>query len=195
MISEAEAVEGLRQVGLVEGQTHAVRAYNEASPHLILAGLIWIVGYVAMGVRPPAQWGLVWLPLMAIGLVGSFVLALRARRSNLPKAVAPMAAVASVKYAARVLWSIGTIMIFMVVTYLLFRPTTLLPYIVFPAFLLAFVYALVGSLGATRFVWIGWSVFAVTEAGLLFAPDLMAYFVAAGGGGGLLIGGLWLRRA
>ncbi len=194
MISETEAAESLKQVSAVGRRTHLAHAYSEASPHLIFAGLIWIAGYVAMGLSRPDRWALIWLPLTAVGLVGSFIIALRAQRTRVPKAVASMAGVDSVVYASRVLWGIGATMVFTVATYLLFRPTELLPYMVFPAFLLAFVYALVGSLGATRFVWIGAGVFAVTELGLLLSPDLIAYYIAAGGGGGLLLGGLWLRR-
>ena len=195
MITEYEAAESLRQSQLVEQRTNLFRAYAAASPHLLLAGAVWTVGYFGMGISRPEQWGLIWLPLTVAALLGSFVIALRGNR---PKATDPtpwIASVGAVTGASRVLWGMGAAMIFIVVTYLLFRPAELLPYIVFPAFVLAFVYALVGSMGATRFVWIGACVFAVTEVGLLIAPNLITYFIAAGGGGGLIAGGLWLRRA
>ena len=195
MISEYEAAESLRQVQSVGQRTHLLRAYGEASPHLLLAGTVWIIGYIGMAISKPEQWGLIWLPLTIIVLVGSFAIALRLGRSKAPNPAPWITSVAAVTYAARVLWGIGATMIFIVLTYLLFRPAELLPYIVFPAFLLAFVYALAGSLGATRFAWIGAGVFVLTEVGLLVAPHLIAYFIAAGGGGGLILGGFWLRRA
>jgi len=189
MIDRNEAAQALRSVDMVRSRTITAGAYSAASPHLLLAGLVWIAGYVATGLTHPTQWPLFWIPLAILCLVGSFVISVRSRRAD------PVDPAARIRYAARGLWLSAAMIVFIESTYLLFRPAELTAYFVFPALLMGLVYAVIGAFGMPRFIWIGAGIFAVTIAGLLIAPASILFWVAAAGGGGLVLGGLWLRRA
>jgi len=187
MITENEAAESLRDVERVSRRTHVASAYALASPHLILWGLVWVAGYTGTGLTAPEQWGWVWLPGIVAGSVGSAILGRRATRSGAAKASG------STNPTARSLLMALTIMLFMGSVYLVFKPTSPLPYLVFPALIMAATYALIGTFGLPRFTWIGAGVFAAVMLGYLLAPALMPFWLAAAGGGGLILGGLWMR--
>src|SRR3954467_8815452 len=78
VISSTEAAEALRDIAQTDRRRRASGAYHVASPHLILWGLIWAAGYAGSGLTAPEQWGLVWLPLILIGVVGATMLGRRA---------------------------------------------------------------------------------------------------------------------
>jgi len=188
MITEREAAESLRDVERVSRRTHVASAYAVASPHLILWGLVWVVGYAGTGLTKPESWGWVWLPCIVIGSFGSAVLGRRAARSGAAKAGG------AANQTARSLLMALIIMLFMGSVYLVFKPTSTLPYLVFPALIMALTYALIGTFGLPRFTWIGAGIFIAVMLGYLLAPALMAFWIAAAGGGGLIMGGLWMRK-
>lgn len=187
-ISERNAAEALRSVSDVQRRTLLAKGYGQASPHLALSGVIWAAGYIASGLTSPNIWPLFWVPLAFIGVLGSFALTFRAAR---PVAGDPAARVMP---AARMLWMAGASMAFIASTFLLFQPKDLVPALAFPALFLAYVYVLVGAMGASRYLWIGGGIFAVTALGLILMPNAIAFWVAAAGGGGLLAGALWMRK-
>lgn len=189
MISRSEATEALHDVERVHRRTSVSGAYAKASPHLLLAGIIWVVGYVATGLTGPPQWALIWAPLAALGALGSFVIAYTSRMPNGGNPIG------RVVHASHLLWMIATLMVFMASTFLLFQPRTPTPYLAFPALLMALVYVMVGSFGLPRFRWIGVGIFALMVVGLSVARESIAFWIAAAGGGGLILGGLWLRTA
>jgi hypothetical protein len=85
--------------------------------------------------------------------------------------------------------------IFIGAVYYLFKPTSPLPYLIFPSFVAGLAYILAGAVSRMqRFVWIGLGIFAVTLGGYVAAPQWSAIWAAAGGAG-LVLGGLWLRKA
>jgi len=186
MITENEAAESLRDVERVSRRTHVAGAYSVASPHLILWGLVWVAGYTGTGLTAPEQWGWVWLPGIVVGSIGSALLGRRAARSGATKA-------GSANPNARSLLMALITMLFMGSVYLVFKPVSPLPYLVFPALIMAVTYALIGTFGLPRFTWIGAGVFVAVMLGYLLAPALMPFWIAAAGGGGLILGGLWMR--
>jgi hypothetical protein len=188
MITENEAAESLRDVERVSRRTHVAGAYSVASPHLILWGLVWVAGYTGTGLTAPEQWGWVWLPCIVAGSIGSAMLGRRAARSGAAKSGG------SANPNFRSLLMALIIMLFMGSVYLVFKPTSMLPYLVFPAQIMALTYALVGTFGLPRFTWIGAGVFVTVMLGYLLAPALMSFWLAAAGGGGLILGGLWMRK-
>ncbi|MEO6215819.1 MAG: hypothetical protein ABIO86_07300 [Sphingomonas sp.] len=187
MITENEAAESLRDVERVSRRTHVAGAYAGASPHLVLWGLVWVAGYTGTGLTAPENWGLVWLPCIVVGMIVSTVLGRRAARSGAARADG------LANTTARSLLMSVIIMLFMGSVYLVFKPTSMLPYLVFPALIMALIYALVGTFGLPRFTWIGAGVFVLVMLGYLLAPALMSFWLAAAGGGGLILGGLWMR--
>jgi hypothetical protein len=185
MITENEAADSLRDVERVSRRTHVASAYALASPHLILWGLVWVAGYTGTGLTAPERWGWVWLPGIVAGSIGSAILGRRAVRSGTAKAGGST--------TGRSFLMALIIMLFMGSVYLVFKPTSMLPYLVFPALIMALTYARVGTFGLPRFTWIGAGVFAAVMLGYLLAPALMPFWLAAAGGGGLILGGVWMR--
>src|SRR4051794_22476688 len=77
VISSTEAAEALRDIARTDRRTRVSGAYHVASPHLILWGLIWAAGYTGSGLTPADKWGLVWAPLIVLGVVGAVMLGMR----------------------------------------------------------------------------------------------------------------------
>jgi hypothetical protein len=186
-ISAGQAAAALQEIERTELRTRVSGGYQAASPHLILWGCVWAVGYAGCGLAPPAKWGLVWLPLILLGTLGS---AWFGRRAGMARTDASHGA-----GGWRSVAMAGTIALFMGSTFFVFRVTNPLPYLVFPALVTGLVYTLAGLLAPLpRFAWIGATIFVVTLGGYVAAPALTPYWIAIAGGGGLMLGGLWLRH-
>jgi hypothetical protein len=182
-ISPGQAAAALEDIERTERRTRTARGYAAASPYLILWGLVWIVGYGGCAVLPREQWGLVWLPLILVGTLGSIWLGSRARGQSQPD---------SLGRAGMMSLCIG---IFVGAVYYVFRPVEAEPYLIFPTLIAGLVYSLAGILSRMhRFVWIAAGMFVLTMAGYVAAPQWTAIWAAAAGGGGLVLGGLWLRK-
>jgi hypothetical protein len=182
-ISRTEAASALTDIESTAGRSRLLKAYHVSGPILMTWGVIWALGYSAMGLLPPAQWGLVWLVLDVIGIVATILLA-RAGKSG-----------AKAGQGWKIGASVVTIMAFMTATYAVFQPTSVDPAIVYPGLMTGLVYAGVGIAFAPRYLWIGAAVFAASLVGYFFFHPWLAFWMAAVGGGGLLVSGLWLRRA
>jgi hypothetical protein len=190
VISSTEAAEALRDIAQTDRRTRVSGAYHVASPHLILWGLIWAAGYTACGLTPPEQWGLVWLPLIAVGVIGAFMLGMRTSAGN--KGAAAGGAGFAVGKSMILALAIG---LFIGSVYFVFQPASPLPYLVFPALITALIYVLLGALiGLPRYTAIGAIVFLVAMVGFVYAKPMLPFWIAAAGGGGLILGGLWLRK-
>jgi hypothetical protein len=189
-ISSTEAAEALRDIAQTDRRTRVSGAYHVASPHLILWGLIWAAGYTGSGLTPPEKWGLVWLPLILVGVVGAIALGMRAGAGRATGS--STAAGFSVGKSVTLALAIG---LFMGSVYFVFQPATPLPYLVFPALITALIYVLLGALlGLPRYVAIGAIMFLVTMIGFIYAKPYLPFWIAIAGGGGLVLGGLWMRR-
>jgi hypothetical protein len=182
-ISPGQAAAALEEIERTERRTRISGGYATASPHLILWGCLWAVGYAGCGLLPVERWGLIWLPLIVIGAIGSTWFGSRARGVGTG---------ASGWRSAGLAFSIA---LFIGATFFLFRTSDPRPYLVFPALVTGLVYALAGTLaGLPRFAAIGAAIAIVTLAGFVAAPAFTAFWVAIAGGGGLILGGLWLRH-
>jgi hypothetical protein len=190
VISSTEAAEALRDIAQTDRRTRVSGAYHVASPHLILWGLIWAAGYTGCGLTPPEKWGLVWLPLILLGVIGAVMLAMRGGSKTTSRA-AEGARFAIGRWA---MLSLG-IGLFIGSVYFVFQPVSPLPYLVFPALISALIYVMLGALlGLPRYTAIGAVLFAVSLAGFVYAKPYLPFWIAAAGGGGLILGGLWMRR-
>jgi hypothetical protein len=190
VISSTEAAEALRDIAQTDRRTRVSGAYHVASPHLILWGLIWVAGYTGSGLTPPEKWGLVWLPLILIGIAGAVALGMRASASG-AKAASGKPGFSPGRTATLGL-AIG---LFIGSVYFVFQPASPLAYLVFPALITALVYVLLGgALGLPRYVAIGAIIFLATMIGFIYARPFLPFWIAAAGGGGLILGGLWMRK-
>ncbi|CAN5421944.1 hypothetical protein BH10PSE3_BH10PSE3_18530 [soil metagenome] len=182
-ISKTEAASALTDIESMAGRSRLFRGYHVAGPILMVWGVIWALGYSGMGLLPSEQWGLIWLPLDAIGIVASIVLG---RRGKGRAGAAP----------AWKMWAGAlTIVAFMTATYAVFQPTSTDTLIVFPGMIAGLIYAGFGIVSAPRYLWIGTAVFIASLVGFYFFQPYLAFWMAAAGGGGLFVSGLWLRGA
>jgi hypothetical protein len=182
-ISRTEAASALTDIESTTGRSRVLKGYRIAGPILMVWGVVWILGYSAMGLLPPEQWSLPWLVLDVAGIVATVLMSRRGQGA------------AKVGTGWRIGASALAIMAFMTATYLVFKPTSVDPAIVYPGLMTGLVYAGVGIAFAPRFLWIGAAVFVASLVGFFFVHPWLAFWMAAVGGGGLIVGGLWLRRA
>jgi hypothetical protein len=186
-ISKTEAASALADIESTAGRGRLLKGYQVGGPILMVWGVVWALGYTAMGVLPPERWGLAWLVLDAIGIAASLLLGRR------PRGTAQSGAKAGQGW--KTVAGVLTILVFIAATFTVFRPTSLDPAMVFPGLVAGLVYSGVGIAFAPRYLWIGAAIFAATLIGWFFFQPWLAFWMAAVGGGGLFVGGLWLRRA
>ena len=184
-ISPGQAAAALQEVERTERRTRLSGGYAAASPHLILWGIVWAIGYGACAVVPPQDWGLVWLPLVAIGAIGSGWLGSRAKAAH----------GAGSGGVTQSLMMALVVFVFFIAADILFRPRDPLVFLVFPSLVTGLVYALIGLVARLpRFAWIGAGILVLPMAGYLATPAWTALWIALAGGGGLILGGLWLKK-
>ena len=69
-LSSSEANDALRDIRKAEQASSTTYGYRLASPHLIIWGVIWAIGYGATWLRP--GWWVVWPAIGVIGMAASF---------------------------------------------------------------------------------------------------------------------------
>jgi hypothetical protein len=182
-ISKSEAASALTDIESTAGRSRLLKGYHVAGPILMVWGVMWALGYSAMGFLPPEQWGLMWLVLDVVGVVSTILLS----RAGKGRAQAGQ----GWKIAAGVL----AILAFFAATFTLFWPVSLDAAIAYPGVVTGLIYAGIGIAFAPRYLWIGAAVFAASLVGYFFFQPWLAFWMAAVGGGALIVAGLWLRRA
>lgn len=182
-ISKSEAASALTDIESTAGRSRLLKGYHYAAPILMVWGVVWAAGYVAMGLLAPEHWGVLWLVLDVIGVGSTMLLARRDKARG----------------KAGHGWKIGAgvlvILIFYAGTFALFRPDSIDAAIAYPGLVTGLVYAGIGIAFAPRYLWIGAALFAASLIGFFFFQPWLAFWMAAAGGGSLFISGLWMRGA
>jgi hypothetical protein len=179
-LTQEEAAEALKALERTEARSAEVFNGRMMSPHLILWGLIWVVGYGTIAIRP--EWAVVWTALIPVGVIASTaigVLGSRARRGG------------------GMLFSLGILLataLFLVAVNLVTGPLSGAQTGAFIPLVVGLVYALYGlAPGMRRLFFSGIALSGLTIGGFFFLREHFALWMAAVGGGGLVAGGLWLR--
>lgn len=181
-IPHEEAADALRNIEEAQQQSAKAYHYQRFSPHLFLWGVIWILGYTANYFRPSLS--LIWVVLVAVGLIGSFLLGAR-------RASARAGASHGRKYGATAV----AIFLFITALFALLPPKSQAQVGAFFPILVALFYALIGIwTGGTRIVLLALALGALTIAGYFWLPQYFLLWMAGVGGGALILGGVWLRR-
>jgi hypothetical protein len=186
-LTRSEAAGALHDIERAQTRTAEMRGYQRAAPYLLMWGAIWALGYSLMAVRPPSDWGWIWLPLDAVGIAGSIAMGVRHNGKGM--------SLAARRSSARSMVAAFFILAFIVATYTVFAPANPAPYIVFPGLVAGLIYGVCGVLWMPRLGWIGVAIFALTLVGFFFFPASLLPWMAVVGGGGLFLGGWWLRSA
>jgi hypothetical protein len=179
-LSNNEAAETLRDISRTERRSASAYGYSTSSPHLILWGVIWAIGYGIDALHP--QWSVAWLSLVVLGSLGSFWIGWRTKPAS--------ATQADWRYAATFI----AVALFISALFAVLPPHTNVQMGAFFPILVSLFYALIGIwTKGRRMIVLGITLAALTLFGFYELPAQFALWMAAVGGGGLILGGIWLR--
>lgn len=181
-LSRTEAESALTAISKTEQTSKTAFGYEKASPHLILWGVVWMIGYGATYVRP--GWSSVWVVLAPIGSLISLWIGSRTHSRERKG------------HGARATATILAVFAFITATAFIMRPTSGAQVAAFIPMVVALFYSLFGIwTRGVRMLIAGLGVAALTLGGYFWLPHIFLLWMAVVGGGGLILGGLWLRRA
>jgi len=180
-LSSKEAAASLSQVEEASRRSSQLYFYHRSSPHLIMWGIIWIIGYGGTGLFPLYSNPL-WAVLVLIGCGGGVILG----RCSKPDGIK------SGPYAWRfaALWAV--ILFFVFATYAILQPQHGRQFAAYPALITGSVYMAVGLWSGLRYVISGMVVVALTLVGFFYIEPIFFWFAAVGGGA-MILTGLWFR--
>ncbi|MGH9412981.1 MAG: hypothetical protein ACRD0Y_04495 [Terriglobales bacterium] len=186
-VSRAEAAGALQEISTAQQRSKRLYGYQKASPHLIMWGIIWVIGY---GTSPWPNFGWIWIVLVIAGLAGSFRIAMQQRRQ------ASAHAQATGREAGRYIAGVIAVTAFLIALFAITQPHTDLQAEAVMPLLVAIAYVLHGIFASGTRMWAtGLAIGVLTVAGFLWTPQYFLLWMAAAGGGGMILGGLWLRNA
>ena len=181
MIERKEAATALQEIANTEKQSQKAYHYQQASPHLVLWGVIWMIGYAVTYVRP--RWYPLWDVLVVIGMAGSFFISFHGRAKDSHSTF-------GWRYAA----TFVVVLLFIAALFAILPPAPLQIDAFFPL-LIALWYALMGIwTRATRIAVLGFALGLLTVGGYFWLQHYFPLWMAGVGGGALILGGFWLRR-
>jgi hypothetical protein len=182
-VTRDDAQQTLREMTQTVRRSSAAYSYYQSAPHLLLWGVIWVVGY-GLSYWRPQLWEL-WPILCAAGIAGSVTIGMRMKaHQGAVRDLRPIATVVAVTLLIGALFAI-------LPAYAIGRSAG-----AFFPLLVAFYYALIGIWAhAVRMLILGVALAALTLAAFFLIPGFFPLWMAIVGGGGLILGGLWLRSA
>jgi hypothetical protein len=180
-MSSKEAAASLTQVKEASRRSSELFFYHRSSPHLIMWGIIWVIGYGGTGLFP--HWGLrIWLALIVIGCVGGVLISHRAKCDG--SISGPHA------WRMGALWAI--ILFFVFSTYAILQPHLDRQYCAYPALITGCVYMAIGLWRGLRYLISGIVVVALTLIGFYYIEPIFFWFAAVGGAA-MILTGIWFR--
>ena len=179
-VSSSDAAQALREISNTERHSATTYGYRTASPHLIVWGVIWMVGYGSAYFRP--AWSLVWPVLTVVGLAISAGLGWKERRRAQPF---------DWRYRATLL----VVVLFTIAVLAILAPKTPAQISAFVPMLVALFYCLVGIwTRGVRMLVMGIALAVLTVSGYIWVREVFPLWMALIGGGALILGGIWLRN-
>ena len=176
-LSPHEAASALRDIESAQNRSETLRRYALSSPHLVLWGILWVVGYGLTDLFPPYGRA-IWTVIVAIGVVAGFA-AMRQRDHG-----------AGWRYGAVALTLTG----FFFAIFAVLAPVNGRQVAAVIPLALAAAYILVGIARGPRFIVTGLAIAALTLAGFFLLQQHFFLWMAGVGGAALILAGLWLRR-
>ncbi|NGM52017.1 hypothetical protein G5B46_20595 [Caulobacter sp. 602-2] len=188
VLTKDEAAAALADIQATTRRGATLRGYRIGGPILMLWSVIWMLGYLSMGLLPSHQWGWVWLVLDTVGAIGSILLARPAEKA------ARVAGAKSDRSSLKMMGGMAVAIVFVMSTFYVLRPTDPAAYLAFPGLMVGAIYAAVGVFVAGRYLGIGAVMFALTLVGFYAFPEILAFWMASASVA-LFVSGVWLARA
>lgn len=179
-IPAREAADTLQDIE--RAQRRSVSAYRDrmASPHLILWGVIWVIGYAATYAWPNGWY--VWLALVPAGMFAGWWIGRR------------YAGAKSRSHGLRYTATAVAVFLFLAALFTIQPPKSGLQIGALLPILIAFWYLLQGIWTRTaRIAVVGLCLGALTIGGYLWLQPYFPLWMAGVGGGALILGGFWMR--
>ena len=184
-VTKGDALSALHDVETAERRSQILFGYGLASPHLLLWGVLWIVAG-AVGTLSPANTGIGWAAVDAVGLAGSTCLfAAQARRCGKDGDRLRL---------FRYLGTVAALAAFVGLTLMLFAPVSGAEVQMLITLLVAAAYAIAGCWVGLRYAAVGVALAALAVGVFHLAPAQLPSILPFAGGGALIVGGLWMRR-
>jgi hypothetical protein len=178
-ITHQDAAEALQLIETAKRRSIELRGYQSASPHLVLWGVLWGLGYALSYFFPrSANW--IWLAIVAGGWSVDFLISRNQHHQATDK---------------RFLGLLMTLFLFAVASIIVMAPDSPNQVAAFIPMIVATCYIALGLYGLPRLFVTGIAVFLLTLIGYFTLSAIFPLWMAAVGGGALVLGGLWLRRA
>ena len=185
-VTKDDALTALHDVEAAGRRSRTLFRYWLASPYLLLWGALWIVAG-AVGAASPANTGIGWAAIDAVGLVGTgYLVATQARRYGKGDGRASV---------ARWLGTVAVLAAFIGLTLMVFAPVSGAEVQMLITLLLAAAYAIAGCWLGLRYAVVGVALAGVALGVFYIAPAQLPLVLPFIGGGALVVGGLWMRRA
>lgn len=181
-LTQQEAAAALEDITRTERRTVSLLGYQMAWPHLVLWGVVWVIGYGAMAAD--VRWNYLWPALALAGSIGSFRIGYVMSRGR--------SKTMDWRYYATFF-----AVIFFISALLAIAPLkTNAQFGAFSPILVSLYYALVGIwTRGLRMIVLSVALVALTLFGFFHVQQHFELWMAIVGGGGLILGGLWLRSA
>jgi hypothetical protein len=179
-VTSHEAEASLRAIARAARRSEGAQVAALTSPHLILWGVVWALGYGNSSVGPRFEFA--WAILGGVGMIGSGLVGWWQRRFQ----IGP--------YDWRPIASVLAVLAFVIATFAVIRPLSPAQTGAFFPLIAALYYVLAGLWArAVRIAVLGFAVAALTLAGFFWLPQFFTLWMAGVGGCALILGGLWLR--
>lgn len=182
-LSSQEAQASLAEAEQARRKSAEVYFYRRSSPHLIMWGGIWILGYGGCQYFPDDS-NLIWGPLIALGVIGGILIGRRSAGD-------------ACAWGHQLSWRMpaltALIIFFVFGTYAILAPTHGAQYAAYPALITGTAYSAVGLWVGTRYLVTGILVMALTLVGYFYLQEYILLWLAFVGGGSMILAGFWFR--
>lgn len=182
-LSTQEAQASLAEAESARRRSAQLYSYSKASPHLIMWGIIWVIGYSGTALFTPySNW--LWAALMLTGIGGAVIINRSCKGTD--------------SHHGPYAWRMAAIMFiavfFVFATYSIMWPVHGRQLAAFPILITGTVYMGMGLWMGLRYVLTGAAVVALTLFGFFYIEPLpYLYWMAFVGGGSMILAGFWFR--
>jgi hypothetical protein len=177
MLSPQDAASALHEIETAQTRSARLRGYARSSPHLVLWGVLWVVGY-GLNDFFPDHGRAIWAAVVLIGVAAGFA-ALRQAGAGV-----------GWRYGATAVTLIG----FFWAVFAVMAPVSGRQIAAVIPLAIAAAYVLAGIWRGPRFIIAGAAVAALTLTGFFLLKTHFFLWMAGVGGASLILAGLWLKR-